>query len=247
MAERKPLTLIAGIPQGLPNGDTIAKEDVGLGNVDNTSDANKPVSSATQTALNLKANLSAPAFTGNATFDTDTLKIDATNNRVGVCNASPSEAFDVVGNIRSSTGIKFGSNAVGGNITGVTLNYYEKGNWTPTLPNGGTLSVTHAKYVKIGDVVHISLYIYDISPTANSSYFSIGGLPFAPSIYSRSIIPYSADADLRSWGATVNANETYLLFHALNGINYVYTNNDYLAAVSGKTYKMIALDLAYLI
>jgi len=37
---------------------TLAKGDVGLGNVDNTSDANKPISSATQTALNGKANSS---------------------------------------------------------------------------------------------------------------------------------------------------------------------------------------------
>jgi hypothetical protein len=37
---------------------------VGLGNVDNTSDANKPVSTATQTALNLKANIANPTFTG---------------------------------------------------------------------------------------------------------------------------------------------------------------------------------------
>jgi len=36
----------------------ITKAMVGLGNVDNTSDANKPVSTATQTALNLKANQS---------------------------------------------------------------------------------------------------------------------------------------------------------------------------------------------
>jgi hypothetical protein len=43
---------------------TLAKADVGLGNVDNTSDANKPVSTATQTALNLKANLASPTFTG---------------------------------------------------------------------------------------------------------------------------------------------------------------------------------------
>lgn len=35
-----------------------------LGNVDNTSDANKPVSTLTQTALNLKANLASPTFTG---------------------------------------------------------------------------------------------------------------------------------------------------------------------------------------
>jgi hypothetical protein len=37
----------------------VTKAHVGLGNVDNTSDANKPVSTATQTALDLKANTSA--------------------------------------------------------------------------------------------------------------------------------------------------------------------------------------------
>ena len=51
----------------------ITKSMVGLGNVDNTSDANKPVSTATQTALNAKANaadldakapIASPTFTG---------------------------------------------------------------------------------------------------------------------------------------------------------------------------------------
>lgn len=42
----------------------LAKSDVGLGNADNTSDAAKPVSTATQTALDLKANLASPTFTG---------------------------------------------------------------------------------------------------------------------------------------------------------------------------------------
>jgi len=37
---------------------------VGLGNVTNTSDTDKPVSTAQQTALNLKANLASPTFTG---------------------------------------------------------------------------------------------------------------------------------------------------------------------------------------
>ena len=37
---------------------TLTKTDVALGNVDNTSDANKPISTATQTALNGKANTS---------------------------------------------------------------------------------------------------------------------------------------------------------------------------------------------
>lgn len=41
------------------SGDvTLTKTDVSLENVDNTSDANKPISSATQTALNGKANTS---------------------------------------------------------------------------------------------------------------------------------------------------------------------------------------------
>jgi len=50
----------------------ITKSMVGLGNVDNTSDANKPVSTATQTALDLKANLAGPTFTGNVTLPSTT-------------------------------------------------------------------------------------------------------------------------------------------------------------------------------
>lgn len=46
---------------------TMNKAAVGLDQVDNTSDANKPVSTATQSALNLKANLNSPAFTGTPT------------------------------------------------------------------------------------------------------------------------------------------------------------------------------------
>ena len=42
----------------------ITKSMVGLSNVDNTADANKPISSATQYALNLKAPLASPTFTG---------------------------------------------------------------------------------------------------------------------------------------------------------------------------------------
>lgn len=49
--------------RGDKSWQTLNKTAVGLANVDNTSDANKPVSTATQTALNLKANLISPAFT----------------------------------------------------------------------------------------------------------------------------------------------------------------------------------------
>lgn len=43
----------------------IDKTMVGLGNVNNTADANKPVSNSTQTALDLKADLAAANFVGN--------------------------------------------------------------------------------------------------------------------------------------------------------------------------------------
>jgi len=70
---------------------TLVKADVGLSNVDNTSDANKPVSSAQQTALNLKANIASPTLTGTpkaptATTGTNTTQIATTafvQNQIG--------------------------------------------------------------------------------------------------------------------------------------------------------------------
>ena len=63
IAASAPVTSVAG-----KTGDvTLGKSDVGLGNVDNTSDAGKPVSTATQTALNAKASLSGATFTGTVT------------------------------------------------------------------------------------------------------------------------------------------------------------------------------------
>jgi hypothetical protein len=50
----------------------ITKSDVGLANVDNTTDANKPISTATQTALDLKAPIASPTFTGTVSGVTKT-------------------------------------------------------------------------------------------------------------------------------------------------------------------------------
>lgn len=48
-------------PNSLWKNETLVKDDVGLSNVDNTSDLNKPISTATQTALNFKYDASNPA------------------------------------------------------------------------------------------------------------------------------------------------------------------------------------------
>ena len=57
-------TYISGSLEVLGSVTGVTKSMVGLGNVDNISDIEKPVSSAQQTALNLKANLASPTFTG---------------------------------------------------------------------------------------------------------------------------------------------------------------------------------------
>ena len=60
---------------GYTGNVTLDKDDVGLGNVDNTSDANKPVSTATQTALDGKENTitagtTSQYYRGDKTFQT---------------------------------------------------------------------------------------------------------------------------------------------------------------------------------
>ena len=57
------------------NSATSAKTNLGLGNIDNTSDLNKPVSVATQAALDLKANLASPTFTGLVVLPTATTAV----------------------------------------------------------------------------------------------------------------------------------------------------------------------------
>ena len=56
----------------------LTKSSVGLANVDNTTDASKPVSTATQTALDLKAPLANPTFTGTVA--------GVTKSHVGLAN-----------------------------------------------------------------------------------------------------------------------------------------------------------------
>lgn len=56
----------------LPTTGDYTKSDVGLANVDNTADLDKPISDSTQTALDLKANTNSAALTGIPTAPTAT-------------------------------------------------------------------------------------------------------------------------------------------------------------------------------
>ena len=69
------------------------KSDVGLGNVDNTSDASKPISTATATALAAKAALASPTFTGTpkaptASADTSSTQLATTAFVIGQASST---------------------------------------------------------------------------------------------------------------------------------------------------------------
>ena len=100
-----------------------AKTNLSLQNVDNTTDLNKPISTLTQTALNLKATLASPTFTGTIS--------GITASMVGAPNGS--------GN---STGINTGDNSV--NTT--YANDYRAANFIAgtnyLAPNGSAANLT---------------------------------------------------------------------------------------------------------
>jgi hypothetical protein len=86
-------TITAGTTGQYFRGDktfqTLDKSAVGLNNVDNTSDANKPISTATQTALNLKVNISDTASMLTPYFrDADTSLLNLTSRFATKLNIS---------------------------------------------------------------------------------------------------------------------------------------------------------------
>lgn len=83
------------------------KTQVGLGNVDNTADLAKPVSTAQQTALNLKANLASPTFTGTVGGITKTMvglgSVDNTSDAAKPVSTATQTALNLKANLASPT------------------------------------------------------------------------------------------------------------------------------------------------
>lgn len=109
---------------------TLAKADVGLGSVDNTSDASKPVSTATQTALNLKAPLASPAFTGTPT--------GITKAHVGLGNVDNTSDANKPVSTAQATAISAKVGSPNSTVTGVA--YYAN---IAALPNPGVVGVIY--------------------------------------------------------------------------------------------------------
>jgi hypothetical protein len=102
----------------------LTKTMVSLGNCDNTSDVNKPVSTAQQTALNLKANLASPTFTGTVSGITKSMvslgNCDNTSDASKPVSTAQQTALDLKANLASPT--------FTGTVSGITKSMVSLGN-----------------------------------------------------------------------------------------------------------------------
>ncbi len=114
------------------NNAASAKVNLGLGDVDNTSDAAKPISTATQTAIDLKANIASPALTGTPLAPTATA---GTNTTQLATTSFVTTADNLKANLASPT--------FTGNVTAPTFTGALSGTASGNLPlTGGTLTGT---------------------------------------------------------------------------------------------------------
>jgi hypothetical protein len=128
----------------------LTKTDVGLGNVDNTSDANKPISTATQTALDtiqveLDKNIEI-ALTGSNVTTTSATAVDVTGLVTPTLPASSTWYFEVLLTTActGAGGIKFGFTAPSGAAgtlfiegTSTAMTGYQQSNTTGALSGTG--------------------------------------------------------------------------------------------------------------
>jgi hypothetical protein len=155
---------------------SLVKGDVGLGNLDNTSDANKPVSTAQQTALNLKADLASPALTGNPTAPTAAAGDNDTSiaTTAFVSNAVPNASYRTL------------LDCSGSHTAAKVAGTYALGQGDPLAVSGtGTLYPLNSIFIAAADYptvngaapklrIRAELYTNDVAPTGN---FTLGLYP----------------------------------------------------------------------
>jgi len=123
------------------NPHSTTKVHIGLSNVDNTSDINKPVSIAQQTALNLKANIASPTFTGTVSGITKAMvglsNVDNISDASKPISTLTQAALDLKANLVSTVNAQTGTSytlLVSDNNKIITFN--NAGAITLTVPTG---------------------------------------------------------------------------------------------------------------
>ena len=133
----------------------IDKSMVGLANVDNTSDANKPISTATQTALNAKANSASPTFTGTVSGITSTMvglgNVDNTSDANKPISSATQTALDAKAPLNNPTftgTVTLPANTSGANLTNIPNSALTNSSITvegQTASLGGSVSILPSK------------------------------------------------------------------------------------------------------
>jgi hypothetical protein len=151
------------LPTAVPAANGYALTSTTGGTMSWASVAAAPGGSTTQVQFN-----NAGAFGGISGFTTDGTRVTASTT-IGVGGATPAT---------TGSGITFPA-VDSGSSNSNTLDDYEIGSWTPTDGSGAglTLSVTEARYVKIGRMVNVTFYITYPS-TASTATVEINGIPF---------------------------------------------------------------------
>lgn len=148
-------TITAGTTAQYYRGDktwqTLNNTAVGLGNVDNTSDTSKPISTDTQAALDLKANLASPTFTGDAKAATAT----AGDNDTSIATTAFVSTAITNSVTPDATTSNLGKIQLGGDLAGPSSSAL-----APIISNGAitTLKLADASVTnaKIGEIVSIN-------------------------------------------------------------------------------------------
>lgn len=171
-------------------GHTHVKSEVGLGNVDNTADTAKPVSTAQQTALDLKANLASPAFTGTPTGITKSHVGLGNVDNTSDANKPVSTATQTALNLKTDLTVlntflsqyKTILEVSGSHTAAKVAGTYALGQGDPIAVSGtGTLYPIATIYIAAADFptvnslaaklrIRAQLYTNDVAPTGNFTF-----------------------------------------------------------------------------
>jgi len=214
----------AGIGGNLYVGGTtvgITKTMVGLGNVDNTADTAKPVSTAQQTALDLKANLASPTFTGTVSGITKTMvglgNVDNTTDANKPVSTAQQTALDLKANLASPT--------FTGTVSASSTN-------TSTSTSTGALVVTGGAgiggNVNIGGISNLKMpliaYNYALAISTTYIFKSLDGINWTTTSNTLSGIPNIIKWNGSYWVSGKNGgNDT--IFTSYDGLNWTGRGN----------------------
>jgi hypothetical protein len=163
----------------ITEGDSsVVVTDSGTGKVEVTVD-NVEVADFTTGAIVFNETGANQDFRVEGDTNANLLVVDASADKIGIKTNTPAVELDVVGQVRASTGILFGTDTLAGN----TLDDYEEGTWTPGFQGAGTagtytVTVNSATYTKIGRVVILDADFGFSAASGGTAYAVITGMPF---------------------------------------------------------------------